>query len=83
MGQDGSRYLRTLRRYRAMFKTSVGIGSIAAVLSAVGLAAWAFGPMPVYLPWSLLLLSMGGALGYKVVTSTARLLDRSGRVPGE
>ena len=83
MGQDGSRYLRTLHRYRAMFKTSVGIGSIAAVLSAVGLLAWAFGPMPVYLPWSLLLLSMGGALGYKVVTSTSRLLDRDERIPGE
>ena len=33
--------------------------------------------------WSLLLLSMGGALGYKVVTSTSRLLDRDERIPGE
>jgi hypothetical protein len=83
MDLDRFRAGRTLRRYRAMFQTSIGIGSIAAVLSAVGLAAWAVGPMPVYLPWSLLLLSIGGALGYKVVTSTARLLDREEKVPGE
>jgi hypothetical protein len=71
-------HLRTLERYRLMFTTSVGTASIGAVLSVIGLVAWAIGPMPVYLPFALFFLSAGGLLSYKFVLSTSRLLETNG-----
>ena len=78
MSFDRARHARTLQRYRFMFKTSVGFGSVGAVLSLLGLLAWAIGPMPAFLPWSLALLWFGGTTAYKVVLSTTKLLDKSG-----
>jgi hypothetical protein len=72
------RHLRTLQRYRVMFRTSVGFASVGLLLSVIGFAAWAFGPMPAYLPLGLLFVWMGGTLGYKVALSTSRLLDAHG-----
>ena len=72
------RHLRTLRRYRLMSRTSGGSASGGAVLSVIGFAAWAFGPMPAFLPVGLLFVWMGGTLGYKVVLSTSRLLETHG-----
>jgi hypothetical protein len=76
MSFNASRYVKTLQRYQLMFKTSIGGTSIGAVMSVIGLAAWAVGPMPSYLPWSLVMVAWGGALGYRVVLSTVRLLEQ-------
>jgi len=82
MSFDTSRHMRTLRRYRFMFKTSIGFGSVGALLSAIGLLAWAFGPMPAFLPWALMMAWFAAAMAYKVVLSTTRILEQSGYYDG-
>lgn len=80
MTLDGSRHLRTLRNYQMMFRTSIGFASVGAVLSVIGFAVWVVtpGPMPQFLPLSWIIFTLASLLAYKVVTSTARLLDADG-----
>jgi hypothetical protein len=61
-----------------MFRTSIGTGMLGLLLTAAGLLAWLVGPLPVVLPWGLLLVSGSGALALKVAQSTARLLECDG-----
>jgi hypothetical protein len=78
MTLDRYPHLPTLKRYQMMFKTSIGSAVIGVVLTLAGLFAWIGGPMPQFLPWSMMMISMGGLLGYKVVLSTSKILEANG-----
>ena len=62
---------------RLMFRTSIGTGLLGCV-DRRRPAGVACGPLPIFLPWGLLLVSGSGALALKVAQSTARLLEADG-----
>jgi hypothetical protein len=64
-----------------MFKTAIGTGSAAAVMTVGGMLAWVFGPSPShpdYLPFAMLALGASLFIGWKITSSTARLLESDG-----
>jgi hypothetical protein len=77
---DRRRTVRLLARYRLMFRVSLSTLCLSIFVLAASLVAWMVGPMPVSLPFALLMIELSGLCAYKVLTSTVRVLesDRAG-----
>jgi hypothetical protein len=75
---DLSPQIRLLNRYRLMFRFSLTMVAIGAVVAAGGVLVWmVVGHPPAAVPWGLMTFSLGGLSAYKVVTSTVRVLSRA------
>ncbi len=72
---DRRRTVRLLARYRLMFRVSLSTLCLSVIVLAASLVAWMAGPMPVSLPFALLMIELSGLCAYKVLISTARVLD--------
>jgi hypothetical protein len=72
---DAGRYLGTLNRYRFMFRVSLAAIAVSVLVLAVGMLVWMRGEMPPAVPAALIILDLAGLTAYKVLNSTARILD--------
>ena len=75
MPAESSRHSRVLQRYRFMFRFSLVVVAASFLLLAVSVLAWMYGDLPMLLPVSLVLIDLAGLTAYKVLTSTARILE--------
>lgn len=72
---DAGRHLATLSRYRLMFRVSLAAIALSILVLAISVLAWVRGEMPATVPIALIVIDLGGLSAYKVLNSTARILD--------
>ena len=69
---------RRIRNYRLMFRMALGGLVIGGVATLAGVISLFFQPATTLLLTGVLLVSMSALNGYKLVTSTMRLMDAEG-----